>query len=249
VTAELHRAARAQQHELRLGGAVEQAERVVEATFLEGGDRVEAAIGLRRARRLGQPRGCAQGHRKAHMGEARWHGLLRLSMLRPPMLHKWSLAVVSILASAFAFSGGCAPKLGDGCKSGQDCSVNGDRTCDVAQPGGYCTIVDCSPGGCGDEGYCVRFRPDEPRLSRNYCMAQCGDTGDCNRDAYVCRGAAQLNDRNGDGMVDDEEEADRLAEIIDSKKKNKKFCVVKQDPAIDAGVTEEPEMASEDAGG
>ncbi len=163
------------------------------------------------------------------------------------MPHKSSLVIVSILASAFALSGGCAPRLGDGCKVSQDCSVNGDRACDVAQPGGYCTIVDCSPGGCGDEGYCVRFRPDEPRLSRNYCMARCGDTDDCGRDAYVCRGTKQLNDTNDNGKVDLSEEADRFAEIVDNKKKDKKFCVVKEDePLEDAGIPTQP--ATEDAG-
>jgi hypothetical protein len=147
-------------------------------------------------------------------------------MLRAAMAHKSSFAAVrsfalcGFFASALALFGGCSPRLGDGCHQSTDCSVNGDRACDVAQPGGYCTIVDCSPGGCGDEGYCVRFKPDEPRLARNYCMAKCGDTGDCDRDAYVCRSINQLNK----GYAPD----DRVAEIVD-KKKNGKVCVVKQD--------------------
>ncbi len=115
----------------------------------------------------------------------------------------------------------CAPRLGDGCDTNVDCSVSGDRDCDTTQPGGYCTIANCTAGSCGDEGRCVRFRPDEPRLSADWCMAKCSDTGDCDRDAYVCRSAKQLNDE-----AQEKGERYRIAEVLE-RRKSGKFCVAK----------------------
>lgn len=127
------------------------------------------------------------------------------------------MGVLVVLAGASA----CAPELGDGCKQSSDCSINGDRTCDRSQPGGYCTIVDCSPEACGDEGYCVRFNPDEPRLARDFCMKKCSKNRDCDRDRYVCRSTADLNPPEDAGLP-------RVAEILD-KKVNGKFCVVDEE--------------------
>lgn len=134
------------------------------------------------------------------------------------MRHKLSIA------AALSFVLACAPKLGDSCDRATDCSANGDRVCDRAQPGGYCTIANCEPGTCGGEGFCVRFRPDQPRLSSDWCMEKCGDNSDCDRDQYVCRSAAQLNAVDG-GVV--EERVNRRAEILDTQKDGK-FCVVKE---------------------
>jgi hypothetical protein len=133
-----------------------------------------------------------------------------------------------LIAAFFACLAACAPKLGDGCKRDTDCSVNRDRTCDLAQPGGYCTIADCVPGSCGDEGVCVRWQPAEPRLARAWCMASCGNTGDCDRDRYVCRSADQLNEALEDPARDDGAGAARVAEVLDDDK-NDKFCVVKSE--------------------
>lgn len=116
---------------------------------------------------------------------------------------------------------GCAPKLGDDCRTNVDCSVNPGRFCDRSQPGGYCTIANCEPNSCGEEGVCVRFKPDEPRLSSSWCMANCSRTSDCGRDAYVCRSASALNENTPSG--------DRTAEVLDGRT-NAKFCVVKDRP-------------------
>ena len=129
-----------------------------------------------------------------------------------------SMLVFAVCALVSGASFGCAPKLGDGCTTRADCSVNNDRDCDRSQPGGYCTIENCEPDSCGDEGVCVRFKPDEPRLSSNWCMATCSETGDCDRDRYVCRSASQLND--------DDPGAPRVAEVLEGRK-SQKFCVVK----------------------
>jgi hypothetical protein len=117
--------------------------------------------------------------------------------------------------------GACSPKLGDGCKHNTDCSINGNRTCDRSQPGGYCTIPDCEPNSCPDNGRCVRFQPDQPRLSRTWCMAQCSKRKDC-RGAYTCRSADQLNEESeaaGEGTI---------AQVIDSHP-DRKFCVAKEE--------------------
>ena len=134
----------------------------------------------------------------------------------------WPLARLAVGAWLLAVGlGACAPKLGDGCHQGIDCDVRNQRICDRAQPGGYCTIPNCKPGDCGDDGTCVRFRPDEPRLSVTYCMLKCSSGRDCDRDAYVCRSAQQLKE-------DAEKVGDvgQVAEVLDGSG-NGKFCISK----------------------
>lgn len=131
-------------------------------------------------------------------------------------------ACVLALASA-----ACAPKLGDGCKQGIDCDVRNQRVCDRAQPGGYCTILNCKPGDCGDDGLCVRFRPDVPRLSVTYCMLKCDSTRDCDRDEYVCRSAEQVNNEAKEALgLTPDDEGERLAEVLDGNG-TRKFCIAK----------------------
>ena len=96
-------------------------------------------------------------------------------------------ALIAILASA------CAPEIGDSCLTSADCSVNGDRICDVAQEGGYCTIRDCEPGTCPDGAHCVEFRFTEERHATTWCMAVCDGDSDCREDeGYRCVSAAAL---------------------------------------------------------
>src|SRR4051812_30050496 len=98
------------------------------------------------------------------------------------MRHKLSIVVALLFLGGL---GACAPALGDGCHTDTECSATGDRFCDRSQPGGYCTIVNCEPKSCGGEGVCVRFKPEQPRLASSWCMAKCGNNGDCDRDDYV----------------------------------------------------------------
>lgn len=110
-----------------------------------------------------------------------------------------------LLASTFLASAavGCAPRIGDGCASQTNCSINGDRVCDVTQPGGYCTVFDCSPDTCPDDAVCVRFEPDTPRLSRNVCMRRCNGDGDCRTDrGYRCVGESDGELRGDGGVVE-----------------------------------------------
>lgn len=52
---------------------------------------------------------------------------------------------------------GCARTIGDGCSLNVDCSPQGDRFCDIASPGGYCTVEGCDYQTCPDGANCVRF--------------------------------------------------------------------------------------------
>jgi len=87
-----------------------------------------------------------------------------------------AVAVVLLLA-------GCASEIGDECGANVDCSSSGDRVCDTTAPGGYCTILDCSPNECPEESVCVAW--GEGLSERTYCMRHCGWSGDC-RDGYWC---------------------------------------------------------------
>jgi len=53
--------------------------------------------------------------------------------------------------------GACGKEIGDACITGTDCSPNGDRLCDPASIGGYCTILGCDYTTCPDEAACIRF--------------------------------------------------------------------------------------------
>jgi hypothetical protein len=94
---------------------------------------------------------------------------------------RWLALVSLLLLSA------CAAEIGDECTSSTDCSPSGDRICDFAQVGGYCTQRGCAPDGCPDDALCVQYG-SEPRFERSYCMAACSGGSDC-RDAYACTSA------------------------------------------------------------
>jgi len=94
--------------------------------------------------------------------------------------------------------GGCTPTVGDRCNSSTDCSVQGNRTCDTSQPGGYCTVLGCTANSCPNSAACVVFRVSIPgcayddyhapaRTGRALCMAHCDKDSDCRQsDGYVC---------------------------------------------------------------
>jgi hypothetical protein len=112
---------------------------------------------------------------------------------------------------------GCQPEIGDPCQTAADCTTSTDRICDATQPGGYCTIFNCEPGGCPEEAACVAFRAfpavapgclDEQqrsRLERTFCMKRCGSDGDC-RSGYACLDLASF----------DPEENPWAAQVIDA---------------------------------
>jgi hypothetical protein len=71
-----------------------------------------------------------------------------------PALMGHRLVVFLLLAVAV---GACGKEIGDACVLASDCSPNGDRPCDTASLGGYCTIQGCDYNTCPDEAVCVRF--------------------------------------------------------------------------------------------
>jgi hypothetical protein len=97
--------------------------------------------------------------------------------------------------AALLFLAGCTPKIGDKCVLSTDCATAGDRLCDTSQPGGYCTIFNCSGDHCPDKAACVMFEGavpgcaytdrGVPRTGRSFCIAQCQSNSDC-RDGYIC---------------------------------------------------------------
>ena len=109
-------------------------------------------------------------------------------MPRVPFLSGFMLVVSSWLL-------GCTPSIGDKCVLSTDCSIRGDRLCDTAEPGGYCTIFNCRGNLCPDQAACVLFHAavqgcgfddrQQSRTARTFCMAQCHSDSDC-RGGYIC---------------------------------------------------------------
>lgn len=118
---------------------------------------------------------------------------------------------------------GCKQHIGDSCASSTDCAVTGERQCDLAQPGGYCTVFSCDPDTC-PEGACVEWRFIPSRTAQTWCMKTCNDSGDCRFD-YSCVLPSQIT-MTGDYDPDLPAE-DRVARIIDldAYKAEAKICV------------------------
>jgi hypothetical protein len=100
-----------------------------------------------------------------------------------------------LLLMALASLAGCTPSIGDKCTLSTDCSIQGDRLCDTSEPGGYCTIFNCTGNLCPDQAACVLFHAavqgcayndrSQSRTGRTFCMAQCHSDSDC-RGGYIC---------------------------------------------------------------
>ncbi|MGH7269934.1 MAG: hypothetical protein ACREJ3_05840 [Polyangiaceae bacterium] len=108
------------------------------------------------------------------------------------------LALFGLLLLGSAATG-CKAKVGDACALSTDCAIDGTRVCDTSQPGGYCTLLNCTANTCPDNAACVMFQPSVPgcpysdyqapsRTARVFCMAACGQDSDCRQsEGYVCR--------------------------------------------------------------
>lgn len=120
-----------------------------------------------------------------------------------------------VLAAAAA---GCGREIGDECRTSADCDPNGQRACDLSQPGGYCTIVGCDGDSCPEDSACIRYFPAQylmtvdaatrcdPKCEDicpgvNVCKAAdelCLDTGQCVRRSFEQRSCAKTCSGNDD---------------------------------------------------
>jgi len=71
---------------------------------------------------------------------------------------------------------GCGHNIGDSCQTNVDCSPQGDRFCDRAPPGGYCTQENCDINSCPGNSVCIRFftplnEPCRPSDSPTICKS------------------------------------------------------------------------------
>ena len=119
----------------------------------------------------------------------------------------------------------CGRGIGDACETSLRCSASATRLCDMTQPGGYCTLAGCQPGGCPSESVCVTFWQNTPqasvdrnRLSTNYCMRKCDERSDCRDDeGYDCIIGKDFG-YGGEATVDGSP--------------NQHFCAVKLAPSV-----------------
>ena len=117
---------------------------------------------------------------------------------------------LALLLGAVAASG-CQQNIGDSCSASSDCSATGERQCDRAQPGGYCTVFSCDPDTC-PQGACVEWRFFPSRTAETWCMETCSNDGAC-REQYSCVFPANINMK---GEWEAEVPlAERIARIID----------------------------------
>ena len=133
------------------------------------------------------------------------------------------LAALFALALATALGAtGCAPDIGDSCDTSVNCDVNGTRICDLAQPGGYCTVEYCESGTCPAGSVCVQFEPTPSRLARTWCMASCTDDSDCRTDeGYGCRAVTDAPLCNAPTPCAPEAS---LAQVLDEGQAGARFC-------------------------
>ncbi len=113
----------------------------------------------------------------------------------------WLLAVaLAPLSFAASTLTGCTPSIGASCALSTDCATDGTRICDTAEPGGYCTVLNCTGNNlgatCPDNAFCVLFDPNVPgcpysgrtpasRVGQSECRNSCNTNSDC-RGGYLC---------------------------------------------------------------
>jgi hypothetical protein len=107
------------------------------------------------------------------------------------LMHR-AIPVATLLVLA-----GCGHKIGDSCGQNVDCSPLGDRFCDIASPGGYCTVEGCdisfvvATKSCSVDSNC-----DSGQNCRN---GQCGTFVDSCPSEAVCIRFFQVINVRADG--------------------------------------------------
>jgi hypothetical protein len=90
------------------------------------------------------------------------------------------VVVVVAAASIALFVSACGHDIGDSCKTAADCDPNGTRTCDLSQPGGYCTMAGCDDKSCPSGAVCIRYFPEnsiQMNDAKKTCNVDCEDIG------------------------------------------------------------------------
>jgi hypothetical protein len=80
--------------------------------------------------------------------------------MKLPVQRTRSALAASILAVVVSLTGACSHQIGDSCMSSVDCDPSGTRSCDLSQPGGYCTIMGCDETMCPSGATCIRTFPE-----------------------------------------------------------------------------------------
>jgi len=124
------------------------------------------------------------------------------------------ILILLLACSALTFAVGCTPSIGDRCNLNTDCSIRGDRQCDVSQERGYCTVFNCGPDSCPESAACIVVHAAVPgcgyddravaRTARSLCMVRCQRDTDC-REGYLCASPLER-----EGMVIDLDQSKRV---------------------------------------
>lgn len=130
-------------------------------------------------------------------------------------MRRWHpFLVAALFLAPLGLGVGCAPEIGDACETSVDCSVNGERICDIASNNGYCTVQNCEEGTCPEDSVCVEYRFMPERLATSWCMAPCEGNDDCRTDeGYGCIAASDITDEDGEV----------IARVLDQDR-SQRFC-------------------------
>jgi hypothetical protein len=93
----------------------------------------------------------------------------------------WKVFRLALGLAALATAAACSRSIGDECATSVDCSPSGDRSCDLSQPGGYCTVEGCDARSCPEDSVCIRWFPE--KFLTLVCDPKCEDTRDPNVEA------------------------------------------------------------------
>jgi hypothetical protein len=98
----------------------------------------------------------------------------------------------------------CGREIGDECVTAADCNPNWSRSCDVSQPGGYCTIMGCDEKSCPSEAVCIRYFPAEfLTLSCNPCCEDWPLDPMADPETWVLPPGCTASDCPGGGLLDE----------------------------------------------
>lgn len=85
------------------------------------------------------------------------------------------IVMASLALALVGAVGGCGHDIGDDCRTSADCDPNNTRSCDLSQPGGYCTVVGCDESSCPEDSRCIRYFPEQYLSTMPECDPACED--------------------------------------------------------------------------